>query len=146
MKVIARKIPLTLAGTTHTCNILVGLYAVGSRPAVILVATRPDDYPGSLAWEGAPLAIASSVCPPEYIQHLSPAHFPAKTWTENEGLWDQLLLLTDEDNFPLFLQTRHKVTLGFSTAPIMLLGPNAAEAFDQLLVEIALPSPGAFHE
>lgn len=135
MKTIARSIPLTLFGRQYEADLLLGLYATTKRPAIILVDSRPATLAGERAWEGAPIAIASSNAPEEYIQHLSHLHFPAKDWSENEGLWEQLTLLTDDDGFPLFARTRHAITLGFCKAIIFKLGPHAATLYHTLSLE-----------
>lgn len=135
MKVLAKGIPLTLAGRKYVVDILIGMYATSHRPSIILVASRPDTLAGDLAWEGEPIAIASTNAPAEYIQHLSPAHFTMKNYSENEGLWEQLLPLVDEDGFPLFHETRYAITLGFATCRIGFLGVLASELFQDLLSE-----------
>jgi hypothetical protein len=145
MKTLARNIPLTMYGRSYLCDIILGLYTLTKRPAIMLVASRPDSLGGELAWDGTPIATASTNAPEEYIQHLTPPHFTAKTYSENEGLWEQLLPLLDEDGFPLFVQTRYKITLGFATAPIMLLGPNASMSLFDLRDELNHPTQGDFH-
>jgi hypothetical protein len=135
MKVLAKGIPLILSSRKYLADILIGMYASSHRPSIILVASRPDTLAGELAWEGEPIAIASANAPAEYIQHLSIAHFTMKNYSENEGLWEQLLPLVDEDGFHLFHTTRHAITLGFTTCRIGLLGVLATELFQDLLSE-----------
>jgi hypothetical protein len=146
MKTLARNIPLTLSSRSYVCDILLGIYTSSQRPAILLVESRPSSLPGERAWAGEPVATASTNAPEEYIQHLTPPHFTAKDYSENEGLWAQLLPLRDEDGFPLFVQTRYAITLGFVKAPIMLLGPNAALEFSDLRDEITHPTKGSSHE
>lgn len=136
MKVLARNIPLTLNGVAYLADIILGIYQTTGRPAILLADSRPEGVPPQAIWDGSPIATASSNAPEEYIQHLTKAHFPAKCWSENKGLWEQLLTLLDEDGFPLFVKTRHAITLGFATAPIMLLGPNACIEFTSLQDEL----------
>ena len=135
MKTIAKNIPIKLLGVQYIADIILGMYGDSKRPAIILVDSRPDDYQGERAWDGAPLLKASTNAPKEYLYGFSPAHFTAKTYAENEGLWPQLLHLEDSDGLPLFLTTKHAVTLGFSRAPIFILGPTPAEIFDSMLLE-----------
>ena len=135
MKVLARNIPITLSGRKYICDILLGLYASTSRPAIMLAESRPESMSPQAIWDGSPIAVASTNAPEEYITHLSKPHFTAKDWSENEGLWEQLMDLLDEDGFPLFVRTRCAITLGFCKACIFLLGPNACEAFKELLSE-----------
>jgi hypothetical protein len=136
MKVLARNIPLTLNGVSYLADIILGIYRTTGRPAILLADSRPDSLSPQAIWDGSPIGVASSNAPEEYIQHLTKPHFPAKCWSENKGLWEQLLPLNDEDGFPLFVQTRHAITLGFATAPIMLLGPNACIEFSILQDEM----------
>lgn len=136
MKTLLRNIPLELAGRKYVCDIILGLYQSTKRPAIMLAESRPSSMSPQAIWDGSPTAVASTNAPEEYIAHLTKAHFPAKTWTENEGLWEQLLLLRDEDGFPLFVQTRYAITLGFCKAPIILLGPNACVDLVELQDEI----------
>lgn len=138
MKVLARNIPLTLSSRPYICDIILSLYQSTQRPAIMLVESRPSTMSPQAIWDGAPIAVASINAPEEYIQHLSKAHFPAKDWTENEGLWEQLLLLTDEDGFPLFVRTHYAITLDFCKALIMLLGPNACIELADLQSEVLL--------
>lgn len=132
MKVLARNIPITLSGRKYVCDVILGLYATTGRPAVMLAESRPESMAPQAIWDGSPIAVASTNAPEEYIAHLTKPHFPAKDWTENEGLWEQLLPLTDEDGFPLFVRTRWAITLGFCKALILLLGPNACIEFAEL--------------
>ena len=145
MKPLARNIPITLYSQPYEVDILLGMYATSKRPAIILADSRPSTLPGEKAWEGFPVAIASTCAPEEYIQHLTAPHFPAKNWSENEGLWEQLLPLLDEDGNPLFLPTRHALTLGFYRSPIILLGEFARDLFSELIDETLSPSKESHH-
>lgn len=135
MKTIAKNVPLKLLGVQYFADIILGMYAESKRPAILLVDSRPDDLPGERAWEGAPIAKASTNAPKEYLYGFSPAHFTAKTYAENADLWPQLLHLEDSDGLPLFIPTKHAVTLGFAKAPIFILGPTPAEIFSTMLLE-----------
>lgn len=123
MKTLARNIPIILANTPYTCDLLLGLYANTGRAALLLCDSRPGDYPAERAWAGEPVAVASTNAPPEYLQHLDHSFTAIKTWSENEGILPQLLALQTDFETPLFLPTPHKITLGFCTAPIIQLGP-----------------------
>ncbi len=145
MKTLARNIPITLHSQPYVVDILLGMYATSKRPAVILPSSRPSDRPGERAWEGSPVAIASTCAPEEYIQHLTAPHFPAKNWAENEGLWEQLLPLLDAEGSQLFLPTRHAITLGYCRSQIILLGSSAQDLFAELLDESLSPSKESRH-
>ena len=136
MKVLARNIPLTLNGAPHLADIILGIYWTTGRPVILLADSRPDSLSPQAIWDGSPIGVASANSPEEYIQHLTKPHFPAKCCSENKGLWDQLLTLNDEDGFPIFIQTRHAITLGFALFPIMLLGQNACLEFTALQDEM----------
>ena len=136
MKVLARNIPLTLNGAPRLADIILGIYWTTGRPAILLADSRPDSLSPQAIWDGSPIGVASANSPEEYIQHLTKPHFPAKCCSENKGLWDQLLTLNDEDGFPIFIQTRHAITLGFALFPIMLLGQNACIEFATLQDEM----------
>ena len=136
MKVLARNIPLTLNGAPRLADIILGIYWTTGRPAILLADSRPDSLSPQAIWDGSPITTASSNAPEEYIQHLTKPHFTAKCCSENKGLWDQLLTLNDEDGFPIFIQTRHAITLGFALFPIMLLGQNACLEFTALQDEM----------
>jgi hypothetical protein len=140
-KLLARNVPLTLAGRQYTCDILLGMYVSTLRPSILLADSRPESLAGDIAWLGEPIAIASSNAPVEYLQHLPQTCFAAKTWTENEGLWEQLLELADEHaTLPLFIKTKWAVTLGFAKAPIIQLGHHAEELFHELRNEAMVSS------
>lgn len=136
MKTLARDIPLTIAGQKYVCDILLGTYAEPKRPAIILVEARPGSFPAEKLWNGEPVAIASVNVDSEFLEHLSQIHFPMKNYSENAGLWEQLLLLTDSDGFPLFLATHHSIISGYVHIQIGLLGPSAAPMFEELIEEI----------
>lgn len=135
MKTLAKKVPIQLFGTAYTCDVLLGMYENGLRPSIILV-TSPEEGNDN-ATMSEPFAIASTNPPPEYIQHLPANCFAGKTYSENQGIWEQLLTLTDEnESLPLFAATKWKITLGFVTAPIYQLGPHATELYEQLRAEL----------
>ena len=135
MKTLARNVTLTLANTTYICDLLLGLYANTERAAIILCDSRPDDYPAERAWEGSPVAVATTNAPPEYIQHLDHSHTVIMDWSENEGILPQLLALRTDFDTPLFHLTPHKITLGFCRAPIIQLGPLALALHRELRKE-----------
>ncbi len=136
MKVLKRNLPITLFGQTTLCDLLLGSYAEKPhRPAIVLMTARPEDFPEDEAFFSEPYGKASANAPEEFIQHLSPEHFPAKNWSENAGLWEQLLELSDEDELPLFHPTQHSITLGFCQAPIVMLGATALDLYLDLCAE-----------
>lgn len=135
MKVLAKNIPITLASTPYTCDILLGLYANTERAAIILCDSRPDDYPDDRAWVGEPVGVATVNAPFEYLQHLDASFTAFKTWAENANLLEQLLPLTDPNGSPLFLPSPHRITLGFCRAPIIQLGTFPLALLRELRLE-----------
>lgn len=133
VKVIAKNVPISLSGRKYLCDIILGIYQTSDRPAIMLVESR----------DGSPLATASANAPEGYLQHLSTLHFPAKDYSENSGLWDQLVPLSDEWGQPLFHLTRHVITLGHvHNVQIYRLGATPAVLFTELLAE---KHEGAIH-
>lgn len=128
MKVIKSGVKITLYGHTYLVDVVLGMYANSLRPSVILV----DSAKNTEAF-GEVVAIASTNAPQEFMIGMPEDHFAAKTYSENEGLWEQLEpLLSDETNSPLFLRTSWKLTLGFIFSPVYSLGPEASNTFLQL--------------
>lgn len=135
MKTLATNVLFELSGQKYICDVLLGLYANTERAAILLVETRPIDLPGEQAWAGEPIAVATSNCPPEYIQHLDHSYTVVKNWSENTGILPQLLSIETTFETPLFLLSPHKITLGFCTAPIIQLGPLALALLRELRKE-----------
>ena len=132
MKVIKKDVEITLHNHTYKCDIILGLYVYGKRPAIILVDA--SSLSNSL---GEVVCYASTNAPPEYLTGMPQTYFAAKDYGENEGLWDQLETLTWEDtNTPLFLCTSKRLTLGLVRVKVYDLGPDAADVFQTLLSEI----------
>lgn len=125
MKTLKSSVPITLHNLTYTCDILLSMYVCNRSPAIILRGSEGSAY------EGESITTASV----NLKDSLPPSMFAAKTWSENEGLWSQLLPLKDEKGLPLFIPTSHSVPCGFTTAHLVYLGPTAVEAFTTLLQE-----------
>lgn len=124
MLTIKRDVPLILASRPYLCDIILTAYANGA-PAILIVGAESSP----LAGEHLTKATTNQESP------LPPSMFAAKTWSENEGLWSQLLPLKGEDGLPLFIPTPHSVPCGFTTAHLVYLGPSLVEAFTTLLQE-----------
>ena len=134
VKTLAKNVPLDLGPRKYVVDILLGIYTSSKRPAIILVDSPSS--PSAILVDSSPVAVATAPAPAEYLQHLSPYFFSAKTWSENEGLWEVLSLLVDEDENPLFIPTRHKVTLGFAISPIYALGALGVSLYNDLITEM----------
>lgn len=131
MKTLKKNVKLDIAGLYCTADILLAVYHEGKRPAILLVDSRPDDYPGEHAWLGEPIACASTNAPAEYLQHLPTTYFASKNWSENEGLWEQLEPLEDPTGERLFSPTTTRITLGFVKSQIYNLSPWAISLYEE---------------
>jgi hypothetical protein len=137
MKVIASNIPIHLHGQNYTCDLVLGIYASTRRPALTLVSALVQDF-------GEAIAVVTTNAPDEYLTSLPLPIFCVKTWSENEGLWEQLVSLeTDLDNLPLFSRavnirtgTPLSITLGFARSPLYDLRHTALRAFYTLSKEL----------
>lgn len=132
MKVIKKDVQVHLHGLTFTCDIVLGVYVNGKRPAITLVeaASIPNGF-------GEVVAVASTNAPPEYLTGMPQHYFAGKDYAENEGLWDQLESLTEDDGAsPLFMRTSKRLTLGHVRVSIYALGPAIQGLFEELLEEI----------
>lgn len=130
MKTLIKNIIITLHNHEYECDILLGMYASSSRPSIILVDAKDSGL-------SEVISIATTNAPEEYYTGMSPFAFTCKTWTENLGLWDQLISLTAHDGTPLFLPTGQAFTLGFTRAQVLQLGPFAKLLFLDLKEELA---------
>lgn len=124
MRTLLSNLPITLFGQTTSCKLVLGAYGdSGGRPAVMLLC--PTEGGG---WE--PYAVAS-VNSPDYLTGLPQTFTIAKEYSENEGLWEQLLPLCDE-NGPFFEVTKTKVTLGNARCRVVQLCGTAARIYEEL--------------
>lgn len=140
MPILAKNVPLTLFGKTYLVNLFILAYATTQRPAITAHLASDEHFPRGDLPAGELLCKATTNVPEEYIQHLPPVYFAAKTYSENEELWPQLLALTDEEGYPLFLDNRPtKVTCGHTTIPIYSLGRKASQLFLKYLAESRQP-------
>lgn len=124
MKTIAENVKIHLFDKDWTCSVHVGLYADSSyRPAILLTY---------IAEEGGeePFATATTN-KPEIIYGAPDHHTIAKVYSENEGLWEQLLELGDERG-KFFRATPMKVIVGWTTCPVIELLNSALFAYDAL--------------
>lgn len=135
MKVIKKDVEITLRGHTYLCDIVLGVYVNGKRPAITLVEAASNQ-----SALGEVIAIASTNAPPEYLYNMPQHYFAGKNYSENEGLWPQLEPLCFEDTpAPLFLRTSKRLTLGLCVGvPVYDLGPDVAEIFQSFF-----PAEGA---
>lgn len=136
MKELASNIPITLFGRQYDCTILLAMYAEGGRPAISLFSKSPEGFlePFRLATLNAP----------DFLYGMPPTYTIAKTYSENEGLWEQLFSLKDSLGKPLFVKTGVKVTCGFAVCPVIELGPHSTTVWNEYLSQIDLstsPSP-----
>ena len=130
MKTLAKNIPIILHNREYICDILLGIYVSSSRASIILVDTTENGL-------SEVVSIASTNAPDEYYTGMSPFAFTCKVWSENLGLWDQLISLIDSSDDPLFLPTGKSFTLGFTKAPVLQLGHSAQLLFLELQEELA---------
>lgn len=130
-QIIKTDVSITLHGHTYLCDLVLGQYASNFRPAILLVDA--SSIPDSL---GEMVATASINAPAEYLYNIPNHHFPVKVWSENAGLWEQLLSLTDDKDRPLFHSTNKALTLNFVRAPVVELGVHPLSLFNQLSKEV----------
>ena len=77
-----------------------------------------------------------------YLMGFPFSSFAVKTWTENEGLWEQLSDLADSDGNALFhkVETKDgahmKLILGHTVSHIYRLGASAFLAYQVLCEEL----------
>lgn len=131
MTPLATNIPIKLFSDHYTCNMFLGLYTDSLQPAIVL---RTD--------EGEPFAKATVAVPEEYLMGFRAGTFAVKTWSENEGLWEQLSQLSGVDGNPLFARTNYprtqtpaSITTGFVLSPLWELRGLALEAYQRALKE-----------
>lgn len=125
MKTIAENVKIHLFDKDWTCSVHVGLYADSShRPAIQLTHITEE------GWE-EPFATATTN-KPEYLYGSPDHHTIAKVYSENEGLWEQLLELSDERG-KFFRVTPMKLTVGWTTCPVIELLNSALFAYDELV-------------
>ena len=136
MKTIASNIKIRLFDKEYICALHVGLYADSfHRPAIHLTHLAEG------GWE-EPFA-GATVNKPEYIIGAPDHHTIAKVYSENEGLWEQLLELSDEKG-KFFRLAPMKVTVGRATCPTVELLNSALYAYDELRDELANKPHGRF--
>jgi len=134
-KTVLKGVDITLFDTTYHCDVAIGLYPETLRPAVLLV-TSPVFLEEHDPIQYSEIIAKASVCvPEEYMQHTPGAHFAAKVWSENEGLWEQLEKLKDVDEEPLFTNSGQACTLGFVRAPFYRLSPSLYKVFLEIKAE-----------
>lgn len=134
MKTLIRKHPFNLAGRIYSCDLLLGIYPKGKRPALILVESEDSTFMGE------PITIASINIDPNWLISCSKYATVIKDYSENEGLFPQLLALRDESEAPIFVNLEMRVTLSpFATAPVLDLSPYARRLYDELLFEMTQP-------
>lgn len=139
MKPLVLSHTFTLSGVPYICDVLIGLYATSHRPCILLV----DAKEFSSGWQES-ISTATTNPPPGFLEGYSFFCFAFKTWSENEGLLEQLLALKGEDDLPFFVPVRTsngeadlKISLGFCKAPVFTLRGKALDLYTELLKELA---------
>ena len=134
MRKLASNLLLTLGSRSYRADLCLTLYE-NKQPAIVLLSSRPEDFDENRAYFSEVLTTATVAVPPAYLTGLGPNLIVAKDYTENEGLWAQLLPLTDPNDLPLFLPLsppRH-LTLGFATCQVLRLGVLPAAIYNEQL-------------
>lgn len=130
MGTIKSDVRLQLAGHTYFTDIRVGLYVTNMSPAIILFES--DDDPTSDHIESV-LATATANVDKNWLTGFPEGCVVAKNYSENEGLWEQLATLKDDEGQALFLPTGKKVTLSpFVTGEVFQLSGEAFRMYKQL--------------
>lgn len=135
MKTIRKGISITLHGKTYLCDLAVTLYRSNLRPCLVLL--------DGLSPYGEEITRATANVPDEFMAG-QPAHrFTAKTWSENEGLWEQLEEVCIQGTMtPLFEKSAVLLPISkWVQAKVYGFSPEAREAFS-LLHEKALAERG----
>lgn len=134
-KTVLKGVDISLLGIDYHCDLAVGLYPETMRPAILLL-TSPVFIEEHDPIQYSEIIAKASVCvPEEYIQHLPEYCFAAKVWSENEGLWEQLLSLRDENNMWLFEDLGQACMMGFVKAPFYELSSPLYDAFLEVKAE-----------
>ena len=126
MKTIRKGVYITLHGKTYLCDIAVTLYRSNLRPCIVLL--------DGLSPFGEEIARATANVPDELMAG-QPAHrFAAKTWSENEGLWEQLEEVCIYCTMiPLFEKTALLLPLSkWVQAKVYDFSPEAVSSFNEL--------------
>ena len=124
MRTLVKNLPITHFDVTSNCKLVIGAYGdQAARPAVLLLCATEDG-----GWESYAVASVNS---PEFLTGLPQTFTIAKEYSENEGLWEQLLPLCDE-NGPFFEVTKTKVTLGYARCRVVQLCGTAARIYEEL--------------
>ena len=126
MKTIRKGISITLHGKTYLCDLAVTLYRSNLRPCIILLdGLSPYDEE---------ITRATANVPDEFMAGLLPPCFAAKTWSENEGLWEQLEEVCIQGTMiPLFQQTARLLPISqYVQAKVYTFAPEAMATFNEL--------------
>lgn len=126
MKTIRKGITITLHGKTYLCDLAVTLYRSNLRPCIILL--------DGLSPYGEELCRATANVPDEFLAGQPPSRFAAKTWSENEGLWEQLEEVCFQGTMtPLFQKCANLLPISkFVRAQVYDFAPEARGAFHEL--------------
>ena len=136
MKTVLTSFPITLLDRTYICDLVLSLYLPSRRPCILLFENPLNAPDENLAQHSDIVAHATTSAPAEFFTGMSPYAFAAKTWTENESLWEQLFELRSANGFPLFEPTGKAFTLGFCRAPVFLLAAHPAHLYNELIAEL----------
>jgi hypothetical protein len=126
MKTLRKGVSLTLHKKTYLCDIALTLYRSNHRPCIILL--------DALSPYGEELVRATANVPDELMAGLPPSRFAAKTWGENEGLWDQLEELCIQGTMtPMFQRCSTRLAISpFVHANVWDLAPELKNTFNEL--------------
>lgn len=120
MKTLLSSISITLHKHRYTCDLVLAQYFNTRRPAILLIDSISSE----------PITTATTNVAEEWLAHLPPHLTVCKMYSENEGLWEQLLPLRDSSEHLIFHPTPHKVLLSeWVTAPVVALGDLAQNLF-----------------
>lgn len=126
MKTIRKGVAITLREKVYLCDIAVMLYRSNLRPCIVLL--------DSLSPYGEEITRATANIPNEFLVGQPPSRFAAKTWSENEGLWEQLEeLCVYGTRTPLFEKCAGLAPISpYVQARIYDFSPEAKGVFNEL--------------
>lgn len=126
MKTIRKGVGLILQGKLYLTDIAVTLYRSNLRPCIIIL--------DGLSPDGEELCRATANVPDEFLAGQLPDRFAAKTWSENEGLWEQLEELCIQGTMtPLFQKCPTILPIsGYVKAKVYGFSLEARWAFNEL--------------
>ena len=136
MKTIAENVKIHLFDKDYLCSLHIGVYGDASRRPAVQLTHLADE-----GWE-EPFATATTN-KPEILYGAPDHHTIAKVYSENEGLWEQLLELSNEKG-KFFRVAPMKVIIGWTTCPVIELCNSALFTYDELIDELLAKRHGKF--